>query len=61
LVALMRPHLAQPAPRGRVDSLAVVNRHSLQPLDAVHDDGLVALAVFFDKARLIDNLELIRS
>ena len=61
LVDLMRAHLAQHAPLGRVDYLAVVNRHSLQPLDAVHDDGLVALAVFFDKARLIDNLELIRS
>ena len=47
--------------QGRARVPFVVDRHSLQATEAVNNDGLIALAVFFDKARLIDNIELIRS
>jgi pantoate--beta-alanine ligase len=60
LLGLIQTHLAQHAPLGRVDYLALVDRHTLEPLEVVHDNGLIALAVFFDKARLIDNVELIK-
>jgi pantoate--beta-alanine ligase len=44
----------------RVDYISVVDSRTLQPLDEVADHGLVALAVFFGKTRLIDNIELHR-
>lgn len=46
------------APLGRIDYLQVVNSENLQPLEDVGSGGLIALAVFFGKARLIDNIEL---
>ena len=58
LVELARQHIEQHAPLGRMDYLSVVDAGTLQPLDVVGDSGLMALAVFFDKARLIDNVEL---
>lgn len=48
------------APLGRVDYVSIVDSRSLQPIDVVHDHGLVALAVWFGKTRLIDNVELHR-
>jgi pantoate--beta-alanine ligase len=44
----------------RVDYISVVDSRTLQPLNQVADHGLVALAVFFGKTRLIDNIELHR-
>jgi len=60
LLEIIHQHLADHASLGRKDYIAVVDRHSLQPLDIVKSDGLIALAVFFDKARLIDNVELLK-
>ncbi len=51
--------LADEAPLGRLDYLEVVDADTLQKLDQVTDRGLIALAVFFGKARLIDNIELV--
>jgi pantoate--beta-alanine ligase len=59
LLALINQHLAENASLGRKDYVEIVNRHTLQPLEVVEDDGLIALAVFFEKARLIDNVELV--
>ncbi|TDU66049.1 pantoate--beta-alanine ligase [Prosthecobacter fusiformis] len=60
LLHIIHQHLAEHATLGRKDYIALVDRHTLQPLDIVQNDGLIALAVFFDKARLIDNIELVR-
>lgn len=58
LTHLIHEHLAAHANLGRKDYIALVDQHSLQPLDIAHPQSLIALAVFFDKARLIDNIEL---
>lgn len=60
LLEIIHQHLAANASLGRKDYISIVDRHTLQPLDIVKNDGLIALAVFFDKARLIDNIELVR-
>lgn len=60
LITLARQYIEQHAPMGRIDYLSLVNASTLQPLDEIDHDGLIALAVFFDKARLIDNIELQR-
>lgn len=60
LLEILHQHLADHASLGRKDYISIVDRHTLQPLDLVKNDGLIALAVFFDKARLIDNVELVR-
>ncbi|MDZ4289303.1 MAG: pantoate--beta-alanine ligase [Prosthecobacter sp.] len=61
LIDLITKHLHKYAPLGRVDYINIVDRHTLQPLDVVKTDSLIALAVYFEKARLIDNIELIRN
>lgn len=61
LIDLITKVLLKYAPLGRVDYINLVDRHTLQSLDVVKNDGLIALAVFFEKARLIDNIELIRT
>jgi pantoate--beta-alanine ligase len=58
LLDLIHDHLADHANLGRKDYIAVVDQDTLQPLDIAHPHSLIALAVFFDKARLIDNIEL---
>lgn len=60
LLEIIHQTLAANASLGRKDYISIVDRHTLQPLDLVQNNGLIALAVFFDKARLIDNVELIR-
>ena len=42
----------------RVDYLEVVNSDTLQPIATVDHDSLIAVAAFFGKTRLIDNLRL---
>ena len=59
LIALGSAQLEQTAPAGRIDYLEIVSRHTLQPLDSVADEGLIAAALFFGKARLIDNIEVV--
>lgn len=43
---------------GRIDYVSVVDAESLQPLEHANSPALVALAVFFDGVRLIDNVVL---
>ena len=58
LTALIHEHLISQANLGRQDYITLVDQQSLQPLQIAHGRSLIALAVFFDKARLIDNIEL---
>lgn len=51
-------HIAQHAPLGRVDYISAVDATTLQPITASTELVVIALAVFFGKARLIDNIEL---
>ncbi len=60
LLEIARAHVAEHAPLGRIDYLNAVDAFTLQTADIVNDNSLIALAVFFGKARLIDNLELLR-
>jgi pantoate--beta-alanine ligase len=46
------------SPLARIDYLELVNAETLQPLDIVQPNSLIALAVFFGKTRLIDNIRL---
>lgn len=55
---LAREVVSTEAPLGRLDYLEVVDATSLQKLDEVQRGGLIAIAVFFGRARLIDNVEL---
>jgi len=58
LKTLVAQSLRREAPTGRIDYLEVVDQESLQPLNRVENNGLIAGAVFFGKTRLIDNIEL---
>ena len=43
-------------PETRIDYLAVVHAETLEPIEEVSDDCLIALAVFVGNVRLIDNI-----
>jgi pantoate--beta-alanine ligase len=42
----------------RIDYLELVNAETLQPLESVQPNSIIALAVFFGQTRLIDNIRL---
>jgi pantoate--beta-alanine ligase len=46
------------APLARIDYLELVNAETLQPLEIVQPNSLLATAVYFDQTRLIDNILL---
>jgi pantoate--beta-alanine ligase len=46
------------APLGRIDYVELVDSETLQPVETVRPNSLLALAVFFGKTRLIDNIRL---
>lgn len=46
------------APLARIDYLELVNAETLQPIECLQPNSLVALAVFFGQTRLIDNIRL---
>ena len=46
------------APLARIDYVALVDAETLQLLETVQPNSLLALAVFFGKTRLIDNIRL---
>jgi pantoate--beta-alanine ligase len=46
------------APLARIDYVEVADSESLQPLETVRRNSLIALAVSFGKTRLIDNIRL---
>ncbi len=57
LVALIRKTIGE-APLARIDYVELVDTESLQPLEVVRPNSLLAVAVFFGKTRLIDNIRL---
>lgn len=57
IIDLVRGTIAQ-APLARIDYLDLVDAETLQTLDMVEPNSLLALAVFFGKTRLIDNIRL---
>jgi pantoate--beta-alanine ligase len=46
------------APLARIDYVDLVDAETLQPIDIAKPNALLALAVFFGKTRLIDNILL---
>jgi pantoate--beta-alanine ligase len=60
LAEVVSAEIKNAAGLARVDYISVVDSRTLQPLDEVASHGLVALAVFFGKTRLIDNVKLHR-
>lgn len=46
------------APLARIDYVELVDVETLQPVDSLGKKSLLALAVFFGKTRLIDNIQL---
>jgi pantoate--beta-alanine ligase len=46
------------APLARIDYVELVDAESLQPIDSLGAKSLLALAAFFGKTRLIDNIRL---
>jgi pantoate--beta-alanine ligase len=57
IVDLARNEIGQ-APLARIDYVALVDRQTLQPIEVVGPNSLLAMAVFFGKTRLIDNIRL---
>ena len=46
------------APLARIDYIDLVDAENLQPVEVVRPNSLVAVAVFFGKTRLIDNIRI---
>jgi pantoate--beta-alanine ligase len=57
MVDLARKTIGE-APLARIDYVELVDAESLAPIDAVRPNSLLAVAVFFGKTRLIDNIRL---
>jgi pantoate--beta-alanine ligase len=57
IVDLAREMISE-APLARIDYVALVDAETLRPLEKVQPNSLLALAVFFGKTRLIDNIRL---
>ncbi len=51
--------LIETAPLARIDYVELVDTHSLRPMASIKGETLAAVAVFFGKTRLIDNVILI--
>jgi pantoate ligase / CMP/dCMP kinase len=51
-------NLGLSADRLRLDYLEIVDQQTLQPIDHIQDSALLAIAVYLDKTRLIDNILL---
>jgi pantoate--beta-alanine ligase len=43
-----------------IDYVSVVDYHNLQPVERIEGDSVIALAVFYGMARLIDNMVIIK-
>jgi pantoate--beta-alanine ligase len=55
IVGLVRKTIGE-APLARIDYVALVDAESFGPIEFVRPNSLLALAVFFGKTRLIDNI-----
>ena len=56
VIAAIREHLAAEAPDGQIDYVQIVNPQTLADVEETGQPIVMALAVQFGKARLIDNL-----
>jgi pantoate--beta-alanine ligase len=57
-IAKLAREIISSAPLARTDYVEVVDAETLQPIDVVRRNTVMALAVFFGKTRLIDNMRL---
>lgn len=57
VIAAVRKVISE-APLARIDYVDLVEAETLQPLEVVQPNSLLALAVFFGQTRLIDNIRL---
>jgi pantoate--beta-alanine ligase len=57
IVSAVREIIGQ-APLARIDYVGLVDAGNLQPIEVIRPNSLLALAVFFGKTRLIDNILL---
>ena len=57
IVDLVREKI-ETAPLAKIDYVDLVDAESMQPVEVVRPNSLLALAVFFGKTRLIDNIRL---
>jgi pantoate--beta-alanine ligase len=51
-------NIIREAPLARIDYVELVDAGTLQPINAVDSNALLAVAVYFGKTRLIDNIRL---
>lgn len=58
LINLIKQHIEQNAPLGRIDYISAADAVTLQPVSATTETVVIAAAVFFGTTRLIDNVEL---
>jgi pantoate--beta-alanine ligase len=58
LQKLITKHVQKHAPLGRIDYVSAVDSATLQPASPTTEHIVIAAAVFFGSARLIDNIEL---
>jgi pantoate--beta-alanine ligase len=57
IIDIARRVIAQ-APLARIDYVELVDADTIQPIDSLRPNSLLAVAVFFGKTRLIDNIRL---
>ncbi len=56
VIDAVRRYIEEHAPLGRIQYIQVVDTYNLKPVDEIKGEVMVALAVFFGKTRLIDNV-----
>jgi pantoate--beta-alanine ligase len=57
IIDLVRKKISE-VPLARIDYIDLMNAEALRPIDSVKPDSLLAVAVYFGKTRLIDNIRL---
>jgi pantoate--beta-alanine ligase len=57
IVVLARKIISE-GPLARIDYVDLVNAETLQPIDSLKPNSLLAVAAYFGKTRLIDNIQL---
>jgi pantoate--beta-alanine ligase len=57
IVNLVRDQISD-APLARIDYVELVNAETLKPVECLGENAVLALAVYFGKTRLIDNIRL---
>lgn len=61
LLTIVRDNLHASAPLAEIDYLSCVDAATLQPLEKIDANAVIAIATFFGEVRLIDNIELVPS